>query len=257
MKISYHSITARQVYDARLGENKVKAIYRGDVKIYPDNAARISQIRLDISAWSGTPDGSFWEQAIEAVSVYASTSRYIKMTADRTYMVGSTWGSYPLASYRGAGLFEFAYNEGPLLQNVRLGDSASLQIKLPSLKSFSIGGTQEFDQPVSRVYPACPSGTEVRGYFGKGQKRVSTGVRIVIVSLPSGQVLLDRHQQQNGHCRGSYDWNYGWVGSVAGDTQARLEVYPHQPRGGWGGYFIYPAASCSLTARIIQIVPEA
>lgn len=44
---------------------------------------------------------------------------------------------------------------------------------------------------------------------------------------------------------------------MAGDTQARLEVYPHQPRGGWGGYFIYPAASCSLTARIIQIVPEA
>lgn len=61
MKISYHSITARQVYDARLGENKVKAIYRGDVKIYPDNAARISQIRLDISAWSArrtAPSGS-------------------------------------------------------------------------------------------------------------------------------------------------------------------------------------------------------
>ncbi len=125
MKISHHSITARQVYDARLGENKVKAIYRGDVKIYPDNAARISQIRLDISAWSGTPDGSFWEQVIEAVYVYASTSRYIKMTADRTYMVGSTWGSFPLASYRGAGLFEFAYNEGPLLQNVRLVQSGT------------------------------------------------------------------------------------------------------------------------------------
>lgn len=257
MKISHQTITAKQVYDARLGERKVKAIYRGDVQIYPDNAARIKQIRLDISAWAGTPEGSCWEQALEAVSVYSSSSRYIRITADRTYMVGSAYGAYPLASYHGAGLFQFAYNEGPLLQNLRLGDTASIQIRIPSLRGFSIGGTQEFDLPVSRLYPSCPSGTEVRGYFNKGQKKVSTGERIVMVSLPSGQVLLDRHQQQNGHCRGSYDWNYGWVGSAAGDTQVRLEVYPHQPRGGWGAYFIYPATACSLTTRIIQIVPEA
>lgn len=257
MQISYQSATARQVYDARLGERRVKAIYRGNVKIYPDNAARIRQLRLDTSSWAGTPDGSCWEQALEAVSVHASSSRYIKLTADRSYMLNNTWGSYPLASSLGGGLFEFAFGEGPLLQNIRLGDTASLQIRLPSLHSLSIGGSQESSQPVSRVYPACPSGTEVRGYFWKGQKRVSTGVRIVITSLPSGRVLLERHQQQNGHCRGSYDWRYGWVGSADGDTQTRLDVYPHQPRGGWGAYFTYPAASCTLTARIINIVPEA
>ncbi len=257
MKISYNNISGKQVYDARLGERKVQAIYRGDEKIYPDNSARIHQLRLDISGWAGTPEGSCWEQAIEAVSVHADATRYIRLTAERTYLVANTYGSYPLASYLGGGLFQFALGEGPLVQNLRLGDTAALQIRLPLLKSFSIGGDQEHNQPVSRLYPSCPSGTEVRGYFGKGQKRVSTGVRIVVESLPSGKPLLNRHQQQDGHCRGDYNWNYGQCGPIAGDTQVRLTVYPHQPRGGWGGYFIYPAAARTLTARIIQLIKEA
>lgn len=256
MKVSHKSVTNKQVYDARLGDRKVQAIYRGDVKIYPDASARIRQLRLDISGWAGTPEGSCWEQAIEAVSVHADATRYIRLTADRSYMVTNTYGTYPLASYQGGGLFQFSQGEGPLAQNLRLGDTASLYIRLPSLKSFSIGGTQEFNQPVSRLYPPCPSGTEVRGYFTKGQKRVSTGVRVVVESLPSGRVLLDRHQQQNGHCRGDYNWSYGWCGPVSGDTQVRLTVHPHQPRGGWGAYFVYPSASRPLTARIIQIIKE-
>lgn len=256
MKISHKAASGKQVYDARLGERKVQKIYRGEEQIYPDNSARVRQLRLDISAWAGTPEGSCWEQAIEAVSVHADTSRYIRLTADRAYLVGNTYGSYPLAAYLGGGLFQFSAGEGPLVRNLRLGDAAALQIRLPRLKSFSIGGDQEHNRPVSRLYPSCPSGTEARGYFGKGQKRVSTGVRLVVESLPSGKILMNRHQQQNGHCRGDYNWNYGWCGPVAGDTQARLTVYPHQPRGGWGGYFIYPAAARTLTARIIQLIKE-
>ncbi len=256
MKISHKTISGKQVYDARLGERKVQAIYRGNVKIYPDTAARLRQLRLDISGWAGTPEGALWEQALDAVSVHAEATRCIRLTAERTYMVASTYGAYPLASSLGGGLFQFAAGEGPLAQNLRLGDTLSLQIRLPSLKSFSIGGSQEHNQPVSRLYPPCPSGTEIRGYFTKGQKRVSTGVRLIVTSHPSGAVLLDRHQQQNGHCRGDYNWNYGWAGPVAGDTQTHLAVHPHQPRGGWGGYFVYPAASRTLTARIIQLIKE-
>lgn len=256
MKITHRTITGRQVYDARLGERKVKAIYRGDVKIYPDNAARIRQLRLDVSAWN-TPESSCWQHALNAVAVHANSSRCVKLTADRSYMVGNTWGIYPLASYLGGGLFEFAYGEGPLAQNVRPGDTAAITLRLPSLPSDRIGGGQPDTRPVSRHDAPPLPGTEVRGYFSKGQKKISTGVAIRVESLPSGTLLVNRHQQQNGHVRGERNWHYGWIDPVAGDTQVLLTVTPHQPRGGWGGYFVYPAVARTLTARIIQITREA
>ncbi|SEH97266.1 hypothetical protein [Akkermansia glycaniphila] len=257
MKISFGAAVNRYVYDARLGERRVQAVYYGTRKVYPDAAARVRMIRLDMGGWAGTPEGNCWARALEAVSIAADGSRHIRLTAGRTYSVQSAYGSYPAAAWLGDGRFEFAHGEGPLAQGLRLGDTATLRLLVPALTTAAIGGTEGDNGEVAAVYAACLPETEVRGYFTKGQKKVSTGVRVRLESLPSGAVLMDRHQQQNGHCRGSYDWNYGWAGPVWGDTQVRLTVWPHQARGPWGGYLISPAISRTLSARIIQMQTEA
>ena len=256
MRISFRAAANRYVYDARLGERKVQAIYYGDKKVYPDASARVRMLRLDMGGWAGTVEGNCWARALEAVSIAADASRHIRLTAGRTYSVQTAYGSYPAAAWLGEGRFEFAYGEGPLAQSLRLGDTATLRLQIPALYTAPIGGTEGNNDAVTAVYPSCLPDTEVRCFFTKGQKKVSTGARIRLESLPSGTALMDRHQQQNGHCRGSYDWNCGWVGSVCGDTQVRMTVWPHQARGPWGGYFISPAISCTLTARIIQMQTE-
>lgn len=256
MKISWKKASGKQVYDVRLGTRPVKALYRGADKIYPDDSARIRSLRLDMAAWEGTLDGIYWATALDNVTVSADAARCIRLTADRSYMVGSTWGAYPLAEWMGSGLFRFQAGEGPLVRNVRLGDTAALRLRLGSCNSLSIGGSQGDDNPVSRLYPACPPGTIVRGYYTKGQKRVSTGADIIVESRPSGQILVNRHIQQDGHCRGSYDWPYAVIDPVPGDTEVLLTVRPHQARGPWGGYFTLPGLSRTQTARIIQITPE-
>lgn len=257
MKISHRNAAGKYIYDARLGERPLRAICLGGKQLYPDNAARIRLLRLDMGAWHGTVEGAYWRHALEAVSAASGPMQYIRLQADRSYQVQTTFGHYPLASCTDWSCFTFAAGEGPLVQNIRLGDSTSLRLQIPAFASQSIGGTQGDDSPVSHAYPACLPGTEVRCHFTKGQKRVSTGARVLMESRPSGAVLLDRYHQKNGHCRGSYDWNCGWVGPWGNDTQALMTVWPVQARGPWGGYLLYPSVSLTLYARIIQIQPEA
>lgn len=256
MKISHRRAAGKYVYDARLGDSRLRAIFLGDKKLYPDSSARIRMIRLDMGAWSGTLEGAYWNHALSAVSVASGAMQYIRMHADRTYQVQTSFGHYPLAVCTEGSCFTFAAGEGPLVQNIRLGDTAALRLQIPAMASQTIGGTQGNDSPVSHTYPASLPGTEVRCHFTKGQKRVSTGARVLIESRPSGTVLLDRYHQKNGHCRGSFDWNCGWIGPSGHDTQTFMTVWPVQARGPWGGYLLYPAVSVTLYARIIRIQPE-
>lgn len=256
MKISTDSQLNKYVYDLRLGNLKVKTIFHGTDKIYPDSSARIHTLRLDIAPWQGTRDALYWEHALEAVSAYSDSSRYIRLTVDRTYQLQSSSGSYPVAVSKGGGLVEFPYGEGPCAQNVRLGDTATLRLRIPSIRSQSIGGNQPDTAPLSRLFPPVLPGTEARAYFTKGQKKVSTGVALTVVNNPGNRTLLQRHQQQDGHCRVSRDWSYGYVASLPGDTQSILRATPHQPRGPWGAYFVYPGFELTLRARIIQLTKE-
>lgn len=256
MKFSHGKLLNKYVYDVRLGTRQIKAIYRGTEKIYPDATSRIRSVRLDIAPWLGSRDALYWEHALEAVSVHSDANRYIRLTVDRSYQIQSSFGTYPVATWKGGGQIEFPYGEGPCAQNVRLGDTATLRLRIPSMQSQAIGGSQPDTSTVSRIYPPVLPGTEVRAFFTKGQKRVSTGAVIYIVNNPGERVLINRHQQQNGHCRVYRDWNYGWVESLPGENQTILHVRPLAPRGPWGGYFIYPAFDITLRARIIHITKE-
>lgn len=257
MKISHTRQLNKYVYDVRLGARQIKAIYRGAQKIYPDSSARIHSLRLDITPWRSSREALYWEHALEAVTVHSDANRYIRLTVDRTYQLQSSGGTMPVATWKGGGQIEFPYGEGPCVQNVRLGDTATLRLCIPSMQSQPIGGNQPDTSTLSRIYPPVLPGTEARAFFTKGQKRVSTGIILYIVNNPGERVLLNRHQQQNGHCRVYRDWSYGYVESSPGETQTALHVQPLNPRGPWGGYFIYPSFNLTLRSRVIQITKEA
>ncbi len=252
MKAALGTIPDKYVYSAYLGERPLASIYQGTTKIWPDNAQRVTRMTLDVASLDGTLNGIYWQLALDAVDTGCTASKFIRFTCDRTYNVNHTYGSYPLVYHMGNGEFSFLNEQGPLARNVHVGDAVAISLVIPSRDSIRTGGLDNVT--VSYDYHSCIPGTTVRGYFNKGRKKVSTGVRLIVASLPSNKTLLDRHQQQNGHVRGDRDWEYGSVGYIPGETGVRLTVTPHQPVGGaWGGYFRYPAFRVTLHLNILRI----
>lgn len=252
MKAALGATPDKYVYSSYLGKMPLASIYQGTVKIWPDNAQRITRITLDVASLDRTLNGVYWQLALDAVDTGCTASKFIRLTCDRTYNVNHTYGSYPIVYHMGNGEFSFLNGQGPLARNVHIGNTVPISLVIPGRDSIHTGGLDNVT--VSYDYPPCIPGTKVRGYFNKGRKRVSTGVRLKITSLPSSKTLLDRHQQQNGHGRGNRDWEYGSIGYIPGETGVRLTVTPHQPVGGaWGGYFRYPAFRVTLHLSILRI----
>lgn len=253
MKAALGTIPDKYVYSACHGDRPLASIYHGKEKIWPDNSQRVTRMTLDVATLDGTLNGACWLLALASINTGIGARQFIRLTADRVYNVNKTFGSYPLSYYEGNGNFSFLDQQGPLARNVSPGGTVQMRLVIPCGESLKIGGTQGNNDPVSMDYYPCIPGTTVRGYFTKGQKKVSTGVRIQVFNLPSQDLLLDRHQQQNGHCRGDRNWEYGTFGYIPGSTGVRLTVYPHQARGPWGGYFTYPAFNVTFNLKILRI----
>lgn len=253
MKAALSAIPDKYIYSAYVGDRPLASIYHGKEKIWPDNSQRVTRMTLDIAALAGTLNGTYWTLALEAIETGCNAQKFIRLTADRTYNVNKTFGTYPLVYYQGNGTFSFIDQQGPIARNVRPGLTVKMRLVIPSRASMRIGGDQPNIWPVSHHYPPLLPGTVARGYFSKGQKKVSTGAALRVESQPSGIVQLNMHQQQNGHCRGYRDWSYGTLDPIAGDTQILLTVTPHQPRGSWGGYFVYPNYNVTFNLKILRI----
>lgn len=252
MKAALGAIPDKYIYSAYLGEQPLASIYHGKEKIWPDNSQRVTRMTLDVATLEGTVNGAYWTLALDAVATGCKAQQFVRITADRVYNINNTYGTYAMAYYNGNGEIAFVGGQGPLARNVRPGTHIPVRLVIPSRDSIKIGGTN--NTTVSKDYPPCIPGSTVRGYFGKGRKKVSSGVRVKVEQLPSGQILLDRHQQQNGHRRGDYNWQYGTMDYIPGSTGLRLTVSPHQPVGPpWGGYFNYPAFNVTFSLKILRI----
>lgn len=252
MKAALGPIPDKYVYSATIGETPLSSIYQGTTKIWPDNEQRISRLTLDVPSLTGTLNGIYWSIALDAISSGSSASKFIRLKADRSYNINHTYGTYPVVYHTGNGTFSFLENQGPLARNFRIGDTLPITLVIPQHDSIHTRG--ETNTTISHDYPPCIPETTVRGYFNKGQKRVSTGVRLTLTSIPSQTTILDRHQQQNGHVRGTRDWEYGTIGYIPGETGIRLTATPHLPVGGyWGGYFRYPSFRITLHLKILRL----
>lgn len=252
MKITDNGIP-KEVKDVYYGNKPVKAIYWGDKKIWPTNSSRVTAIIVDVELLAGTLDGVLWKHALKATESGVSPSKFIKFKCGREYYINTAIDSRPVAYYMGKGELRFANGDGPMSSDAKIGSTIDMRLVIPQIESGRIGGNQSNTDPVSLDYISFIPGTVVRGYFGKGEKRTSSGVGINVKSYPSQIIVLDKHRQKDGHCRGDYDWEYGTVGFLPGEGHVTLSVSPHQPRGSWGGYFSYPSLDAVIRVKILKI----
>lgn len=259
MKMTLGDAKRRFVYAVKFGRRRIWRIMYGVRQIWPDDTERVAAMAVDMSGLDGSLDGAYWVHALEAVAGGSNDKLYMKLRAGgRDYLFQTAYGKWKKAVYE-AGVVDFL-GDGPVRGSLRVGDAVEVSLVVPQVKSASVGGGQasyentagwnyDHGRYVSgRYLPTLPY-TSVHGFFCKGQKKVSTGNRIV-VTASSGQKLMDRHWQQDGHRRGSCDWDWGTVGFCQGAAHVSLTVVPHQARGDWGGYFIYPAFSRTIRLTV-------
>lgn len=251
MKITHNQLHDAFVLEVDLGEVPVWEFDYGEVKLYPDTESGVRQAKFRVPE-VGSADWCYFVHAFNTVQREVSPEcNMILRVAGREYSLFGALDGLPAASMTREGLVSFPEGCAPSLQALSGGASASLSVTLPQVRSVSIGGNQGRNEAVSGVFSPIIPGTEVRGFFYKGQKRVSTG-NAIRVCLPDGTVLLDKHMQQNGHGRGYQDWLWGVLQTAA--VEVSLRVVPHQPRGPWGGYLVYPEVRRSFSLPVEGVV---
>lgn len=250
MKVTLGAQQRKFVYDVRFGERPVRRIMYGGLQIWPDETARVAKMSVDMSAFDGTLDGAYWLHAIDAVQAGSNGSCHMLMRAGgRDYMIQTTYDSWKRAVYS-AGNIDFL-GDGPMREKLRIGDRVTVKLVIPQRQTAYVKGGQDgymgyvWDNYENENWLSCEClptipNTSVRGFFTKGQKKVSTGNRIIVIAS-TGQWLLDRHIQQDGHGRGYHDRAYGTVGFCSGSTKTTLRSVPHMARGAWGAYMNSPA----------------
>ncbi len=229
----------RYLYDKRLGDRRVVAIYRCGKKIWPALGDTVRSCVLDVAAVEGSAEWAYWLHALDAVAkLGASEECYMKLTAGgRDYMLGRAFGCWYLAGYDGRATVVFGDN-GPLRDKINPGDVVTVHVRVPQHEGAAVGTAWE-NQSVSgsEPLPWLP-GSCLRVLVQKGRKRVSAGCRFCVTGRPSGTVHVQGFAQKNGHCRGSYWGNAfardmrvinGWVdvysdGAVAGDGSLDVEA---------------------------------
>lgn len=266
MKAALGHIPDKYIYSAFVGGTPLAAIYQGTKKIWPDNSNRITAITFDASRFPSSIDGAYWELALQTIASGATASRFIKLFADRTYCINSSYSpSIQTAYYEGNGRITFPNGTGPIANALKIGGKITLRLITPAFDSIRITGTEadgkhKINEPgnktLTHTYPRAIPGTSVRRLFSKGVIKISTGVRTQIQSLPSGLILHDAYRQQNGHGRSYPDedaYPYQHISFQPGDSALQLTVWSHQARGNWGGYLRYPSINHTITPTILRI----
>jgi len=262
MKITHDGLKDAFVLEVDLGEVPVWEADHGETQLYPDTATGVKQAKFRVPE-RGTEQWCRFIHALNTVRRECSAEcNMILRVAGREYSLFGSVNGLPVARMTDDGYVTFPDGYVPTLQELTDGVRASLQATIPQVKSALVGGDYagyeadaganlRMKNYASLVFSPIVAGTEVRGYCSKWRKKTSTGNRI-IVTTSAGVKLLDKHIQQDGHIRGAYDWEYGTI-NVAAES-VTLTVIPHQARGPWGGYFVYPAFDRTFSLALEGIV---
>lgn len=262
MKITDNQLQNAFVQEVDWGEVPVWAVDHGETPLYPDTVTGVKKAKFHPPE-QGTAEWCLYTHAMNTLRRECSERcNIILSVAGHEYSLrGRVYGK-PVAQMTQEGLVTFPDGKAPSLQELSEGVRATFRATIPSVKTASVGGNQAGYEGVagdnwrngnyvSRVYTPALAGTEVRGYCTKGQKKVSTGNRIIATDA-AGHTLLDRHIQKDGHGRSSEEWSYGTLATAS--ESVTLAVVPHQARGPWGGYLVYPAFEWEFSLGLEGIV---
>lgn len=223
----------RYLYDKRLGDRRVVAIYRDGVKIWPTLSDTVYSCVLDVAAVEGALDWAYWLHAVDALAkLGASAECYMKLTAGgREYMLGSTFGGWYLAEFDGRATVVFG-DHGPLATKLRVGDEVTVRMRVPERESArcSVEG-----ESVTECYEALPwlPGCRIGFTVSKGRKKTNAHWGFSVVGADSGVSHVDGYGLIEGHGRG--DWGMAvWAKEMqvnAGKVERWQDEYEAGDRG--------------------------
>lgn len=186
MRVTFGQFKRRFVYNIKVGDKQVKRVMWNGQQIWPGEEERVRSISLDTSGLDGTVDAKYWIHAINAVAGVSSPNCYVGFRiAERPYCVNSTYNGTALAKFS-LGELDFG-EDGPLLQDVRVGDELVLTAVIPELEGegrviegYERSFTMEWALP---LIGGTRFRIELRNY---SRKRSTYGAVTKFCSTPSG-----------------------------------------------------------------------
>lgn len=241
MRLTLGQWKRRFVYGWNVGSVRAKRVMRNGVQIWPSDEERVRTLALDMTGLSDE-DAAYWAHALDAVAASSSKACYLELVvAGRAYRVGSTYGGYPLVRYE-LGMLDFG-DDGPPLQDVRVGERLELRAVIPGRTAAVFGGSIYGASRTDEVALPMLSGTKLvyqQACAGRGNWSYS---RLKVTGKVSGAELLSagvdkqsRRWVTYSHQVGSIEVrNEGWVAvstiSGSGWMADLRAVYPAFSRG--------------------------
>lgn len=198
MRVTGGGFKRRFVYGLRVGKARaVKAMYAGQ-QVWPGNEERVRRIALDMSELAGSLNYHYWLHAMDAVRNGSKANKYMGFAiAERQYRMVTTYMGYPLATYD-YGILDFG-DDGPLYQDVRVGDTLTVEAVIAARNSSRYTETQEEVCPVPYI-----QGTNLQVVWHKGRKKGRAGCNFIVKGQPGGVVHFGGSCYTDAHRRGRY-----------------------------------------------------
>lgn len=260
MRKTIGKLVRRYLYDKRLGDRKVAAIYRGGVKVWPSLSDTAYSMVIDVNELEGSVNRGWWLHALDAVSKGASSECHMKLTAGgRDYMLGNTFDNWYLAEFDGRATVVFGDN-GPLMEKLHPGDEVSVELRVPARESSEFEGQAVCDLPHLTK-------TQMRVVFSKGRERRWAGRRFRVTGQAGGVVHWGGNCDTSEHKRGEKTrvlpgWTKKWYNRVhndamvAGETQLNIDTTAigSATRGLGGVTFLWPGFTTRLRFKVSAVV---
>ena len=261
MRKTFGKFVQRYLYDKRLGDRKVVAIYRDGVKIWPTLSDTAYSMVIDMNALNGSVNRAWLLHALDAVKqMGVSLECYMKLRAGgRDYMLGATFDDWYLAEYDGNATVVFGDN-GPLMENLRPGDEVSVELRVPARES------AEFEGQCVCYLPHL-TGTQMRVVYRKDEKDRWAGRRFTVTGQEGDVVHWGGSCETSEHKRHTHrrllpGWTKKWRHRVhddtmvAGETQLNIDTTAigSAKRGLGGVTFLWPGFTTRLRFKVSAVV---
>lgn len=189
MRVTFGQFRRRFVYNIKVGDKQVKRVMWNGQQVWPSDEDRVRTLALDMSLLEGSTDNAYWIHAMEATAAASSASCCLTVTiAGRKYCVNTGYNGYPVVKYS-LGVLDFG-EDGPLLEDVRVGDELGLKVVVPKRTHGVFSGAIFGETRSDSVGLPVLAGTQVVYDQACGRRKHWSHSRLTVTGFPSGEVLL-------------------------------------------------------------------
>lgn len=237
-----HENRLKRLVMAFAGKRKVREIWQGDVRLWPDYSLRANALRLEVPA-EGTVEWAYWVHAVDAVTrLGASADCYLKLVVDGRvfYLIDSPDGGEALALDGGA----VYYESGAAFPVGELGVEVTVEARVPERidgypeerwrYNMALEGNKYDEWVEQSGVPGIPNGsgrsvwqsflpvirnTKFCSVTSKGQRNAAVRSWYEVVNLPD-EVLVCKELTTHAGGRGDFGEEHSLIEGSSGDDAA-------------------------------------